>query len=408
MRRHQLRCLWRPSLTNLLAELVALVAYAPAVVLVHELGHALMAKPGGYRVTSFGIGFGRPWFKTRLAGGVVVHVSPMVLAGGACTAIPAGPVTPKRGLFHAGGLIAQAVLAVVLFLLPSHWLIDRVLHFNALVALTNILPWRVGTSASDGWFLFDTLTGGRRGGLLLAQRKELERLAAREAAVESPVGTLWAQLCLAWIDTQVGAAERADAFFTEDPPETAVDPWIDAVYHSVRADWHRLHGRSLAALRTVRETRAARLDELSPDAEGLLTLAEARALIQLESQPVAERVLARVVGHTGPVARQAAVVRLLAAIELPTEELEFATWRVLRQAGEAWLDPAETASALWQASVKLEAHGRIDAANGARHAARTLAQRLLIRVEWSDKEALRRRLGPAAGHRPKSELAARS
>ena len=77
------------------------------VVLIHELGHALLAPEGGYRVTSFGVGAGRPLFRTRLSGGVVFFVAPMVLVGGSCTAIPVGPAGPRRAWFHGGGLIAQ-------------------------------------------------------------------------------------------------------------------------------------------------------------------------------------------------------------------------------------------------------------------------------------------------------------
>ncbi|MCO4745763.1 MAG: site-2 protease family protein [Proteobacteria bacterium] len=385
---------------SVVIELASLLLYAPAVVLLHELGHALAAKPGGYRVTSFGIGFGRTLWRTRLGGGVVVHVGRWFLAGGACTAIPTQQATGRRALFHAGGLIAQALLTVVLVLLPPHWLVDRVLQFNLLVALTNIVPWRLGASASDGWHLLDAATGSRRGGSLLAQRPELERLAMREAEIGSPIGSLWADLCLAWIDVQLHAANRADSFFQEDPPETAVDPWIDAVYHAVRADWHRLSGRPLPALKLVRDTRAARLDELSLDAEGLLTLAEARALLDLDSAAVAERVLARVVGHTGPVARQAAAVLLRAALNQPSEELEFATWRVLRRSHEAWLDPTEAAATLWQAAERLQNHGRLEAAAGARNTSRRMAKRTLNRAALDDRAALRRRLGPAAGQPP--------
>lgn len=355
-----------------------------------------MAAHGGYRVTSFGVGGGRPLLRTRLRGGVVFYVAPLLVVGGACTAIPVGPAGPRRVWFHAGGLIAQALIAVALLLVPSSWLVDRIWQFNLLVALTNGVPWRLGSSASDGWTILDALTGSHRGSLLLSQRERIVRLAAQEQALGSPVGMLWAELCVAWVDVQLRAPSRADGFFTSDPPESAVDPWIDALYHAVRADWHRLHGRSLAALRTVRDTRDARLGELSPDADGLLALAEARALIQLDSHAVAERTLARVVGHTGPVARQAVVVRLMAAMELPTEEIEFATWRVLRHMRAGWLDPVETVHALWQAAERLREGGRIEAAQGARHAARTLAADLVARVPTNDQHVLRAALGAAA------------
>ena len=36
-------------------DLLALAVYGPLVVLLHELGHAIFARAGGYRITAFGI-----------------------------------------------------------------------------------------------------------------------------------------------------------------------------------------------------------------------------------------------------------------------------------------------------------------------------------------------------------------
>ena len=90
---------WR-IMSPLAQELIALLVYAPCVVLLHELGHAIAARPGGYRVTSFGIGLGAPLWTLPLRDGVVLHVDWWVLAGGACTAIPAEPPTARRAWFH--------------------------------------------------------------------------------------------------------------------------------------------------------------------------------------------------------------------------------------------------------------------------------------------------------------------
>ena len=180
----------------LLTEFAALFVYGPALVVLHELGHALFARLGGYRVTSFGIGLGTPLIRMRLSGPMVVHLDRWWLAGGACIAIPDGPPTTRRIWFHGGGLLLQGVLALVLLVLPSHWLVDRVAQFNLLVALTNIVPWRLGANASDGWYILDALNGGRFAGNPLSQRAQFEQMADREHANDSPLGLAYGDLCV--------------------------------------------------------------------------------------------------------------------------------------------------------------------------------------------------------------------
>ena len=127
---------------GLLIEFAALAIYGPLVVILHELGHVLFARVGGYRVTAFAIGLGRPIWRVRLGRGPVIVFNQWLLAGGACTAIPTRPPGPRRAWYHAGGLLAQAGLAVGLFASPSMWWAHRAANFNGLVAATNALPWR--------------------------------------------------------------------------------------------------------------------------------------------------------------------------------------------------------------------------------------------------------------------------
>ena len=389
---------------NLAVELLALAVYGPLLVLLHELGHAAFAGLGGYRVTSFGVGMGKPFARMHFRGGLVIHLDRWLFAGGACNAIPIGPPTGRRAWFHAGGLIVQGVLAVALLLVPQVWWVDRIEQFNLLVAATNALPWRFGGMASDGWYLLDAFLGGRKGGEVLPQRRILDRLAAREQTIGSPLGTVYAALCLAWVDVLAGRPRDASDFFAKDPPETTLDPWVDALYHYVHAEWHRVQSRALAAVRTARETRAALGGSLVDEAAGLLAIAEARALVDLGAPAQAQRALARVAGLAGPVGRQAAVVLLGASLDAEPDDLEFCTWKVVRLVHEAWLDPADASTVLWEAADRLEEQQRVNAARGARDAARLLARRTLRNASSEDRPSLLRRLGDPAGRRPLGSL----
>lgn len=374
-------------------EIFAMFLYGNALVLLHELGHAAFARIGGFRVTSFAVGLGAPLARLHLRGGVVLHLDRWWI-GGACTAIPLGPTTRRRAWYHAGGLIVQAVLALILFLLPDLWLIDRIESFNLLVAATNAIPWRLGGSASDGWFLLDAARGGRRQVEILPQRAQLERLLRREQEVGSPVGTTYAALCLAWADVIAGRPDRADAFFEKDPPETAVEPWIDALYTYVRAEWHRQRGRPIAALETAESAIVAREGELSEVAQGLLALARARAHIDLGDDSAASHDLNRIIGQAGPIGRQATVILLWTSLIARSDDLEHAVFRVARRSEGAWLDPADAVLALRTAAEALAADGREAPAQGAREAASKLTRRLQGSASSADRETLTDRLSP--------------
>lgn len=381
----------------LVAEILALLIYGPALVLLHEAGHAALARVGGFRVTSFGIGLGRPVWKVALSGGTVVHVDRWILAGGACTAVPIAPPSARRAWFHGGGLLVQAVLAGVLLLLPDAWLFERIAEFNLLVAITNAIPWRWGASASDGWYLWSVLAKAHRVAEVLPQRAQLERLRRREAQAGSSFGTAYAELCLAWLAVQANRTSEATAFFEDQAPEVALEPWVDALYHYVHATWHRMERRPLAALRVAREALALHTDDLADESVGLLTLAEAHALVDLEEPAAAQRVLARLAGVGGLIGRQAAVVHLAASLDAPPDALEFATWRVVRRIQEVWLDPPDTVTTLWNAADRLQHHQRVQAASGAREASRALAKRTLATADPMDRHRLAVRLGEPAG-----------
>ena len=353
-----------------------------------------MARKGGYRVTAFGIGHGLPLWSVYLRNGAVLHVGAWFFTGGACTAIPVGPSSPRRAWFHGGGLIAQALLAFALLFLPRNEWVLATMGFNILVMVQNLLPWRLGALASDGWHLWDALSGGARGGSVLSQRAAFERMVRHSESIGSPLGTVYGRVCLAWTDILGGHPERGDALFDEDPPAATVEPWVDALYHFVSAEWHRLQNRPLAALRTAREAHHSVSLTSVVDAEALLALAESRALIDLEESDQALMVLARVAGAPGLIAGQAAVVRLWAALEAEADDLELATWQVLRRKRFSWLDPADASLALVAASHELQAHKRRHAATGALDASKTLATETLASCPSELQDGLRRRLRP--------------
>jgi hypothetical protein len=390
---------------DLWVNLMAMLVYGPLLILLHELGHALFARAGGYRVTSFGVGLGPPLWSVYLKRGVVFHIDRWIFAGGACTAIPVGPPSMRRAWFHGGGLIVQALLAGILLWLPSHWLISGIFWFNLLVALHNALPWRIGGQASDGWYLLDAFTGGRRGGSILTQRSSFERIERHEERIGSPVGRVYSQICLAWTDVLAGRPEDATPLFLNDPPESLVDPWIDGLYHYVQAEWHRTQGRALAALRIAREAHSAIDFATHDEAAILMSLAEARALVDLEANAQARRRLAQAAGIGGPIGWQAAATLLWASIDGETDDLEQATWRVTRRRHEAWLDPGDATLALWHAAQQLEERGRVTAARGARDAASTLARRTLRDAADVDRVSLSRRLRVILNAQTKSAIA---
>lgn len=384
-----------------------LLAWVPLIVTLHELGHALMSAPAGYRLTSFGVGRGRPLIHHRAKGGLVLYLGRNLLAGGACVAIPrdASP-GPRAALFHAGGVLAQLALAGVLFMLPgTWWWVEPVESFNLLVLLSNLLPWRVAGMASDGWWMWTRLRRRDTSGpALIGRRSVVRRIRDFEANVRSPLGTWYAELMLAWTDVVVGRLEAADAFFGEEHAEAAIDPVLDVMGQVVEAWWHLARGRPLAALRAVRSARAAYGAALAPSSEDLLAVVEARTWLALGETDPALRALSQVAGVGGAVGGEAAVIRLEVALRTgDADAVARAARRLMSVAGGPLLDRPAAALALVGAVEALggphdEFTGQLAAA------ARELAQRMLLRADDEDRASLARRLrvedstgGPAEG-----------
>jgi hypothetical protein len=381
----------------LLEQLVALCVYGPLIVLVHELGHAFFARLAGYRVLAFGVGFGKPVITIPFQNGAVFYIGRIPLGGG-CTAIPMGPTGTRAAWYHAGGFLAQGTLGLVLLTLPAGWFVEHAQAFNLLVILTNALPWRIGGVASDGSRLRDLAKGRPIQLSFLSRRKEFEALLHLCEDTGAELGRSYALLLLAWSDVLAGRAIEAGSRLRDAQP--IQHPWLATLYDHIRGEWHRLEGRPLAALHVSRTPRHAVASGARAYAAALMRLVEARALLDLDSPQQAQQALSHLVDSSGWIGRQATALLLLAALDGPTEDLELAAWRVLRQQHKGWLDAADPVHGLWEAAKVLEERGRNQAARGARDAATLLATRVMGNASPHDQATLSARLGAAVGHKP--------
>ncbi len=376
------------------------MSLVPLITVLHEAGHALAAPLAGYRVSSFGVGLGRPLLRRSLGRGRVIWLGRWPLAGGACVAVPAG-LRARPAVYHLGGLVAQLVLALVLRqLVELHWLLARAEVFNLVVLAWNSIPWRWGGQASDGWFLVAGLRRGQPALPIMGRRPVLERLVRFEDRIGAPVGAWYARLGLAWIQLLVGRPGLAAAFFALEEPEGLgpADRGLRALQGYVEVEWQRLAGREQQALEVARAW-LARLGTRVPDgAEDLSTLAVARALLACGQPTQARQVLATLAGVVGPVAREASVVLLGACLlEGEASAVRAAAWRLVGQLPGSFFEPVELVRALWAAGELLDP----DDPDRRRFQgeARRAAARLLAWAEPADRATLIERLGAPAGLR---------
>lgn len=383
---------------SLPAELLALVLLVPLIGILHELGHAASAPLAGYRVTSLGLGLGKPLLRRTNMRGQVLWLGRWPLAGGACVAIPAS-MAARPTVYHLGGLAMQALLALALHPLEDvHWVIARAETFNLLVLAWNVLPWRWRGQASDGWYLVARITPGRSQMPVMGRRPVLERLARFEEGLGSPLGSWYARLGLAWLDVLVGHPERADELMGLPAPLGLglEDRGILALQGYVIVAWHRAAGRCQQALDEARAWRA-KLGSLVPDAaEDLATITVAQALVACGQPAEARRVLASLAGVTGPAGREATALLLAACLlEEDLTSLRQAAWRLVDRLPGPFFDPVQVVRLLAQAALRLP-EGDPARARLTREATRARA-RLLTWAELGDRASLQARLEAGAG-----------
>jgi hypothetical protein len=367
------------------------LAWVPLVALIHELGHALVASSAGYRLTSFGIGRGRPIIRVRMPGGIVFHIGWLFFTGGACVAIPRSPEAgPRAALFHGGGIAAQVALGILLLLVPegswSAWATAGG-QFNLLVAVWNLLPWRWGRVASDGWWLFSRLTQGamvpRRA--LFEQRRAIEQVLEYETRVRSPIGIWYGHLMLAWCDLLTGrwasASERLDLA----RPLPISDPHLEGIEALVRAEAALRNAQPLVALRIIESTHIGLID--TTETTDLLTMVEARAWLTLGDADRARRAVGRLAGLGGPIGREAMSVALSIAVQTEDRPAVLSTAnRLARSSTLGMFDPLAASLALDRAAPLAP-----DAQTGARWRARAvgIARAALHQATAEDKPTLR-------------------
>ncbi len=236
-----------------LGPLLAVVPVLYGSLFVHELGHALFGRLAGLRVTSFGLGLGRP-FLAFGCGGMRVYLARKGLAYGA-TFLNPDTVTVPRGrllLFLIGGIVAQLVLA--LLALAAWWLLPwgrgvwlMIAGLNALWGLANLLPLHLSSGGlslrSDGALLLQVL---RQETILTPAAQHVQfLLGLRElfVSIGDRVGlrarTLYA--ANAWLE--LGCPEEALRLCAEAAtPPWADDPFGNALLALVRAEAERQTG----------------------------------------------------------------------------------------------------------------------------------------------------------------------
>ncbi len=393
------------SITDVLPSLVVLLAAVPLITTIHEAGHALMAGPAGYRLTSFGVGHGRPLVSHRTRAGVVLYLGRKLWMGGSCVAIPVKVVPQRRRLYQAGGLLAQVVAGVVLAVACRVWpVLEVAFDFNLLVFAFNVLPWRVRGHASDGWHLLGASVGAGRTGELVGQRAWVERFERFERSVGSPVGEAWCRLMGAWIDVVTGQPSEAAQALGEDLP--LLEPDLESLHTYVAAERHRLEGAPLAGLRLIADLRRDYGADLPDEAADLVTIGEARLYVALGEPRRGELLVGGVGGVGGLGGLDALAVRLEAAIGHATvDEIEVAARRLAVRLPGRFLDAPQAVGSLWEAARRLDRDGRRQVADHLRRRARRKAARLISVAETADRIHLVHRLGEPAGVRPKGSRA---
>ena len=368
----------------------------PLIAVLHELGHALAARPAGYRVTSFGVGHGAPLVHFRTRNGTIVYLGRWIFSGGQCVAIPVDVIPERRWLYHSGGLILQGVLALLLWPLAERFpALSGAMWFNLLVLGWNLLPLRFGGYASDGYKLISPWLGGASVGQHYAQRAQIAKVLRLEVQNRSDLGVAWCRTMLQWMDVVTG--QETDPW---EPDELVLmaEPQLEGLFTFVRAEQERSAGASLGALQRIQRYRLDMSHSLPPLSRDMLALAEARCWLDQGSPKKARELLSELVGAPGPIARDAACLQLECALqEQDHPRILSSAQRLSQSLDQSFFDLPAAAMTLFQAALVLKERGSLRDADHLAARARWAADRSLAAALPEDRLPLARRLGEVAG-----------
>jgi hypothetical protein len=119
------------------------------VVLVHELGHAIVGAALGFELRGLAVG---PFFLHRLAHGWGLRFSPWLIAGGGLATVAPRSTENLRGKFirfALGGPVATAIFIVVCVLYPGGFWRTMLLVVNVVAAATSFIPYTIGEQPTD-------------------------------------------------------------------------------------------------------------------------------------------------------------------------------------------------------------------------------------------------------------------
>lgn len=368
----------------------------PLIAVLHELGHALAARPAGYRVTSFGVGHGKPILHWRTRSGTIIYLGRWIFSGGQCVAIPVQVIPERRWLYHCGGLILQGLLALVLWPLAERFpALSGAMWFNLLVLAWNLLPIRLGGYVSDGWQLISPWLGGKAGGQHYAQRDQIAKVLRLETQNRSDLGVAWCRTMLQWMDVVTG--QDPDPWEPEELVLMA-EPQLEGLFTFVRAEQERSAGASLGALQRIHRYRQDMAQALPPLSRDMLALAEARCWLVQGSPKKARELISELVGAPGPIARDAAALQLQCAmLEGEHDQILAAAYRLSGMLDARFFDLPAAAVTLFEAAHVLKEGGALQDADQLALRARWAAKRALAASLLEDRLPLARRLGAVAG-----------
>ena len=195
-------------LESLALRLLLLLTAVPLVVAVHEFGHVLGGRLGGYYVAAAGIGGGRRFWTIPLTRRFNLFVGPLPLAGGSTIAFPTRMPMGRRSAFvyHYGGIVAQLLLQAGIHLL--YWQVPELrsallpaIALNATVIAVNLAPYRVRVGgllvASDGARALAAIAAGHDDAPVPDGGMGTDELDSVEARLGSSVGLHVLAVCRA-------------------------------------------------------------------------------------------------------------------------------------------------------------------------------------------------------------------